>query len=541
MTDKQFEEFLRESAKDYNRPPHDTPRDEMWAEIDAARSAYTHEERPAGWWGFSRGIAAAVVMWIFPVAAVAGGAALAVKNWAGGDEHHQIMTHDTGHHGSHTGHGDEHGDTGSQLGCDEGDTDTRLAALNALLQMDTHQAMPILMGVMERRDGCSVELRRKAVFLISQHETSETVGVLADAIRTDPDEEVRHQAVFWMGQLEDNDAVAALEDVLQDADDIELQKKVVFALAQHSSGRGMEILQEIALDRRVNEEVREQAIFWIGQEGSSEDLSILMDLYESVNSNQLKERIIFAVSQSGSSRAVDWLAAVAHDDSEHMELREDAVFWIGQISGSESVDALESILLSEEGELQEKAIFALAQHGGSRAMTLLRDFAGDREQSSEAREDAIFWLGQEGSQREVEFLMDLFETLENDELKEKVVFSVSQSDASGWEEWLMAIARGSSESVEVRKDALFWIGQEGDLDMAELNELYNDAVHVEMKEQVIFVISQRDESEAVDALIAIVRGEENTELRDKAIFWLGQTDDPRAAEFLAELIIRPNR
>src|SRR5215218_8303430 len=44
-----------------------------------------------------------------------------------------------------------------------GDDDERMAALNALLQVDADQAMPLLRRVLARRDACSEELRSKAV------------------------------------------------------------------------------------------------------------------------------------------------------------------------------------------------------------------------------------------------------------------------------------------------------------------------------------------------------------------------------------------
>ena len=58
----------------------------------------------------------------------------------------------------------------------------------------------------------------------------------------------------------------------------------------------------------------------------------------------------------------------------------------------------------------------------------------------------------------------------------------------------------------------------------------------EMKEQLIFVYSQRHESAALDALIKIAKTEQDRELRKKAIFWLGQSHDPRAAQVLLEII-----
>ena len=402
MTDRQFEEFLRNAAQEYNRPPEGTPEHEIWAGIDEARRDGWQRgqwREAAPWWSWGRGVAATIALWLFPLTAVAGGAALAINHWTGDSEPDFGMLA--------AEHGHEH-----EQHAECNDVDTRVAALNALLQMDTEQAMPILMGVLERRDVCSVELRRKAVFLVSQHETSETIDILLRAVREDPDHEVQEQAVFWLGQLSGDEAVTALESVLQSSDDIELQKKVIFSLSQHGSSRAGRILRDIALDSRANEEVREQAIFWLGQEGSDEDVSALMDLYDRIDSDELKERLIFSVSQSESSRS---------------------------------------------------------------------------------------------------------------------------------EDWLMDIARDNGESMDLRKNALFWVGQEGDIEASDLRELYDDAADFELKEHVIFVLSQRDEADAVDELMDIARNETDTELRDKAIFWLGQSDDERAAEFLAELITRPTR
>jgi dsDNA-binding SOS-regulon protein len=60
-----------------------------------------------------------------------------------------------------------------------------------------------------------------------------------------------------------------------------------------------------------------------------------------------------------------------------------------------------------------------------------------------------------------------------------------------------------------------------------------------MKEQLIFVYSQRREAAAVDKMLDIAKRETDTELRKKAVFWLGQSRDPRAAQFLLELINQP--
>jgi len=85
---------------------------------------------------------------------------------------------------------------------------------------------------------------------------------------------------------------------------------------------------------------------------------------------------------------------------------------------------------------------------------------------------------------------------------------------------------------------LFWVGQ-SDIPVSELFNLYERMPNREMKEQLIFVYSQRDEKAAVDKLLAIARTETDRELRKKAIFWLSQSDDPRVPDFLASLLEKP--
>jgi predicted ATP-grasp superfamily ATP-dependent carboligase len=101
--------------------------------------------------------------------------------------------------------------------------------------------------------------------------------------------------------------------------------------------------------------------------------------------------------------------------------------------------------------------------------------------------------------------------------------------------WLMDLAVNSREDVELRKKALFWAGQTG-ADIGDLTALYDRSSDRDIKEQLIFVYSQRHESAALDKLIDIARHETDKDLRKKAVFWLGQSHDPRAAQVLLEII-----
>jgi hypothetical protein len=100
----------------------------------------------------------------------------------------------------------------------------------------------------------------------------------------------------------------------------------------------------------------------------------------------------------------------------------------------------------------------------------------------------------------------------------------------------MDLALDQKEDIEMRKKALFWAGQNRSTSMADLATLYDRMNDREIKEQLIFVYSQRREAAAVDKLMDIARNEKDRELRKKAVFWLSQSRDPRVAKFLEDLI-----
>src|SRR6266568_471206 len=156
--------------------------------------------------------------------------------------------------------------------------------------------------------------------------------------------------------------------------------------------------------------------------------------------------------------------------------------------------------------------------------------------SSDMREKAIFWLGQNRSTENADFLKGLFSKVETEDLKEKIIFSLSQMGGGDNYRWLMDIALNPKEDIEIRKKALFWAGQGHNVDVADLVRLYESMNDREMKDQLIFVYSQRREDAALDKLFDIGKNDPDRELRKKAIFWIGQSRSPRAAQFLQELI-----
>jgi HEAT repeat protein len=254
-------------------------------------------------------------------------------------------------------------------------------------------------------------------------------------------------------------------------------------------------------------------------------------------SEVLRRKAVFLVSQKNGDEAADILIDAAKNDPD-FEVREQAVFWLGQVKSEKAFGLLEQILrTSNDEDLQDKALFALTQNRDPRGKQVLRDYAAKEGISGHLREQAIFWLGQEHSDENAQFLKQLFAKSRDEDVQQKILFSVSQSNKIADTDWLLEQAVNARNPLEVRKQAVFWAGQSSRVDVAKLVNLYDKATDRDFREQMIFVLSQRSRSaEAIDKLIQIAKAEKDRDLRSKAIFWLGQSNDPRAIKALREII-----
>lgn len=284
----------------------------------------------------------------------------------------------------------------------------RFEALNALLQMSADQALPVLKKVLERRDKCSELLRRKAVFLVSQKRGDEAADILVNTAKTDPDRETREQAVFWLSQTDSERATEVLEQILlRESGDPELQKKAIFSLAQGRTARSREILRDYVRRTDAPEEARADAIFWLGQRRDPESAAFLREVFPTLRSRELQDKVLFSVAQARTAENSRWLLDRAKDRALDGHLRKQALFWAGQ-SGV-AVKDLAEIYDSgtDDRELRNQVIFVLSQRRRDQAaMDKLHDIA-QREQDAELRKQAIFWLGQSGDPRAAKFLEDI--------------------------------------------------------------------------------------------------------------------------------------
>lgn len=294
--------------------------------------------------------------------------------------------------------------------------------------------------------------------------------------------------------------------------DAAMRDAAMSALQNMRPERAMPIAVGVLSDRAQPEPLRRQALFIIADKGDE--------------GPELEKQ------------ARDVLLRTARDANDSMEIRKQAIFWLSELEGEETLLALREIMRSsQDPELLNSAIFAISQQETPEAAALLRELAENASLGVELRKQAIYWLAEEHEERSVPFLTELYGKLDDTELKRQVLFAVAQTEADTALGWLLERAADTRETVEVRKQALFWANDTG-LPLAQLRGLYGTTAERELREQIVWLISESEDnpSAALDALIEIARTDPDLEMRRKAIFWIGESDDPRAEQLLLDIL-----
>jgi HEAT repeat protein len=288
-----------------------------------------------------------------------------------------------------------------------------------------------------------------------------------------------------------------------------------------------------------DDEMRLTALQGIVQLDPDQVLPVLQKLLSRTDtcSVGLRRRAVYMVAQTKEEERADILLRVASADPS-TDVRREAVRWLSEVNTERAARALDSILFNaRDADIRDKALYALSQHRSPVARQALRRFAEQASVPTELRVRAVYYIGNgRRSGDESDYLRGLFGRTASPELREAIVEAVANQKTPDRTAWLLGVARDRTQELEPRKRALFYAGQSG-VELKELLPLYDDmAGQREMQEQMLYVYAQRREPEATDKLMQVVKTEKVPELRKRAIFWLAQRKDPRAKQFLLDIL-----
>jgi HEAT repeat protein len=293
-------------------------------------------------------------------------------------------------------------------GCPRPQDDERIDALNAVAQMDAEQALPILKRVLARREPCTQQLRRTAVWLVASRRPADAASILLDVAKTDPDKEVREQAVFWMSNVPTDEATSMLIELVKKGDDLDLQKKAVYSLSRSKSPRAATTLREVALDPNADVSLRGEALNWYmsGPGKTSDDaFAFLKDVYGRADDPQFKRRVLQTIMMRRNEESRAFLVEVAQNSRESMEIRRSAV---SALSGSGVTNAQLAQIYDRttEVEVRKQLISVLSSLRDNGGLDKLLDIARN-EKNVELRKQAVSSLSRSKDPRAVQLLTEI--------------------------------------------------------------------------------------------------------------------------------------
>jgi HEAT repeat protein len=250
---------------------------------------------------------------------------------------------------------------------------------------------------------------------------------------------------------------------------------------------------------------------------------------------EAQRRAIHAISELPEERGIPLLRDIA-ESHPNTELREEAIFWLGQVGDGSTADLLASFARNDVSEeVQKKAIFALSELEDELGVPHLRDLAKSN-LPDEIREEVVFWLGQVGGASVADELEAFARNDESREVQKKAIFALSEIDDASGTQRLINLAKSHPNS-DMQAEAVFWLGQRGGGEIADiLADFARNGASQEIQKKAVFALSEIDGDEGVPHLINLARTHPNADVRSEAIFWLGETGDPRAADVLMEIV-----
>jgi hypothetical protein len=166
-----------------------------------------------------------------------------------------------------------------------------------------------------------------------------------------------------------------------------------------------------------------------------------------------------AIAMHLGSAALRYLSELAENAGPLMELRKDAIFWMGQVRIAASAGELERLMFRDRSsEIREHAAFSLAQsEAPHRSAPLIRQ--GHEDEDPEVRAQAWFWLAQTELPESEDAIQWAVANDRDADVREQAVFALSQLPEERAVDSLFVVLRNRQLPEDVRKQALFWLAQ----------------------------------------------------------------------------------
>jgi HEAT repeat protein len=211
----------------------------------------------------------------------------------------------------------------------EPDEDLKLLALNALMQQDQSQAVPILEKILSGNQ--SEELKSRALFVLAESHSPQAEAMIGQIAQGKSGSALQIKAIRMLAAAKGKSADDTLASIYQHSSDTQVKRVILQSYL--ITGDSSKLLE--AARQEVDPELVKTAIHTLGAMNAAQDL---LTMYRATNNAQTKADIINSLIASGHN-GVSPLTEIAQSEQD-VELRRKAIRNLGIAGGMSVAPAL---------------------------------------------------------------------------------------------------------------------------------------------------------------------------------------------------------
>jgi HEAT repeat protein len=232
----------------------------------------------------------------------------------------------------------------------EPDENLKLLALNALMQQDQTQAVPILQKLLSGNQ--SEELKSRALFVLAQNGSPQAEALINQIAQGQSSPALQIKAIRMLAVAKGKSANDTLSSIYQHSTDVEVKRSILQSYL--ITGDSSKLLE--AARHENNSDLAKTAIRTLGAMNAAPDL---LAMYRATSNAQTKEEIINALVASGHHNGSSPLSEIATSEQDPA-LRRRAIRNLGIAGGMSAAPALvETYQKNSDPETKRAAAQAL--------------------------------------------------------------------------------------------------------------------------------------------------------------------------------------
>jgi tetratricopeptide (TPR) repeat protein len=242
----------------------------------------------------------------------------------------------------------------------QGDEEMKLYALNSIMDSDPDRAIPVVESMLANPK-TSAKLKERALFVLAQSDSSKAQQIVGTIARGQRGPQLQEKAIQYLGIESSKENMRVLGEIYASTQDTNVKRAVIQAYLVGDNQQGV----LAAAKGETNPEVKRAAIQTLGAMDAKAELA---QLYPGATP-EIKKAILDACVAADNS---EFLAQVAKNPSEPVEIRRSALQRLGAVGGKNTAATLIQIYKSESNrDMKEAALDGLFVDDDATAMISL--------------------------------------------------------------------------------------------------------------------------------------------------------------------------